>query len=153
MGVTVGGSWAAEKARVRRDIASCLAALKGSAYTPRQLDQVVRSCIIPIFRYGAGLIDWTDAELDAITASWASARRMAWKLAPGTPNCLHTLHCLDGGGHLPHAKVLWAKEMMSLWAMCRQFNDELCTMAKWEWEHSVRWVGCHNDSEAAKGLT
>ena len=111
-----------------------------------------RACIIPIFRYGAGLVDWTPRELDSITAMWANARRRAWKLAPGTPNCMHTLHRLDGGGGIPHARTIWAKEMMNLWASCRMFDDELRTMAKWEWENSVRWIGCHNDREAVKEL-
>lgn len=68
MQVAAGGSWAREKTRVRRDTAACIQALRGSVYSPRQLDQVVRACIIPIFRYGAGLVDWTDRELDAMTA-------------------------------------------------------------------------------------
>ena len=151
--IAIGGSWAREKARVKRDIAACILALKGSPYNPRQLDQVVWACILQIFRYGAGLVDWTSKELDGITAMWANARRLAWKLAPGTPHCLHTLHRLDGGGDLPHAKVLWAKEMTSLWSTCRQYDDELRTMALWEWENSPLWIGCHNDGEAAAELT
>ena len=152
MQVAAGGSWAREKARVRRDTAECIRALRGSVYSPRQLDQVVRSCIIPIFRYGAGLVDWTDTELDAMTAMWATAQRMAWKLAPGTPHCLHTLHRLDGGGGILHAKVIWAKEMTGLWSACRKFDDELRQIATWEWNHSVNWVGCHNDREAGREL-
>lgn len=151
--VAVGGSWAREKARVRCDTAACIAALKGSPYNPQQLDQVVRACIVPIFRYGAGLVDWTSRELDGITAMWANARRLAWKLAPGTPHCLHTLHHSDGGGSIPHAKTLWAKEMTNLWSTCRQYDDELRKIALWEWENSVKWIGCRNDNEAASELT
>ena len=32
--VAIGGSWAREKARVRRDITECVTALKGSIYSP-----------------------------------------------------------------------------------------------------------------------
>ena len=152
MQVAAGGSWAREKARVRGDTAACIQALRGSVYSPRQLDQVVKACIIPLFRYGAGLVDWTERELEAMTAMWANARRVAWKIAPGTPHCLHTLHRLDGGGGLPQAKVIWAKEMEGLWTACRRFDDELRQIATWEWENSVRWVGCFNDRDAAKEL-
>ena len=150
--MAAGGSWAREKARVRRDTASCIQALKGSAYSPRQLDQVVKACIIPLFRYGAGMVDWTERELESMTAMWANARRLAWKLAPGTPHCLHTLHRLDGGGGIPSAKVIWAREMTGLWLACRKFDDNLRRLAVWEWENSVKWVGCTNDREASREL-
>ena len=111
---------------------------------------MVRACLIPIFRYGAGLVDWSDQELDRITSMWANARRLAWKLAPGTPHCLHTLHRLDGGGHIPHARILWAKEMQRLWSMCRMHDDDLRTIAQWEWSHSAAWVGGMNDQDASR---
>ena len=52
---------------VCRNIMECVAALHHSPYTPHQLDQVVRVCLLPMFRYGAGLVDWTNVELDLIT--------------------------------------------------------------------------------------
>ena len=118
MEIAGGGSWAAEKARVRRTLAEAVAALRHSPYTPSQLEQVVLACLIPIFRYWAGLVDWTERELSQITATWANARRLAWKLAPGSPHCLHTLPRAQGGGQLPHTCVLWAKEMMGLVTAC-----------------------------------
>ena len=153
MMISGNGSWAAEKSRVRQSLAECIQALKGSPYSPRQLDQVVHSCLLPIFRYGAGMVDWTSRELDDITAMWANARRIAWKLPSGSPHCLHTLHRQDGGAHLPHAKTLWAKEMMTLINACRQHDDDLRVMTEWEWRHSVRWVGSANDRDAARELT
>ena len=93
-----GGSWAIEKARVRRKLKDCISALKGSPYLPQQLDRVVRACMLPLFRYGAALVEWTDRELDDVTRIWANARRLAWKLAPGSPNALHVLPPEMGGG-------------------------------------------------------
>jgi hypothetical protein len=132
MEIAASGSCAREKARVRRNIAEAVSALKNSPYTAIQLDQVVRACILPIFRYGAGLVDWTDAELERITSMWATARRLAWKLAPGAPHCLHVLNRAQGGGQLPHARVLWAREVMGLLTACRQHDDDLRRMAEWE---------------------
>ena len=73
MEISPGGSWTREKQRVRRKLQECIAALKGSPYLPNQLDQVVRACLLPIFRYGAGMVDWTAAELAQITRMWANA--------------------------------------------------------------------------------
>ena len=72
-----GGSWAVEKQRVKARMQECISALRGSPYLPHQLDQVVRACLFPIFRYGAALVNWTDHELDLITNKWAQARRLA----------------------------------------------------------------------------
>eukprot|EP00961_Rhodomonas_salina_P281230 3799731-Rhodomonas_salina.1 len=54
-------------------------------------------------RYGAALVDWTDRELDQITSTWATARSLAWMLAPGIASSLHTLSSDIGGGGLQHA--------------------------------------------------
>ena len=131
----------------------CITALKGSPYLPQQLDQVVRACMLPIFRYGAALVNWTDPELDLITNKWAQARRLAWKLAPGTLNALHLLEASRGGGHIPSAKVLWVKEMLQLISMCRAHDDELRTLMHWEWGESRKWIGFVNDDECARELT
>lgn len=153
MEIAAGGSWTVEKARVRRALSDAITALRNSPYTPRQLDQVVRACLLPIFRYGAGLVDWMEVELDSITVMWATARRLAWKLAPCTPHCLHTLSKAQSGGQLPHARLLWAKEMMGLLTACRTHDDELRRLAEWEWSHSAAWVGCFTDTGAAAELT
>ena len=83
---------------MRRKLKDCIAALKGSPYLPQQLDRVVHACMLPLFRYGAALVEWTDLELDEITRIWANAWRLAWKLAPGSPNALHLLPSEMGGG-------------------------------------------------------
>ena len=153
MEVSPGGGWTVEKQRVRSKLAECVSALKGSPYLPEQLDQVVRACLLPIFRYGAGLVDWTDRELQQITNIWATARRLAWKLAPGSPHALHTLSSEWGGGDIPAAKLLWAKEMMSLWNSVRIHDDSLRRVAHWEWQHSREWIGCNSDDDAAHELT
>ena len=148
-----GGRWAVEKARVRRKLRDCIAALKGSPYLPNQLDRVVRACMLPIFRYGSALVDWTDRELDEITRIWANARRLAWKLAPGTPTALHTLAGETGGGGIPHAKLLWAKEIWGLLQTCTAHEDVLKTLTHWEWNNSMQWVGVDDEQAAARELT
>lgn len=148
-----GGQWAVEKARVRRKLRDCIAALKGSPYLPHQLDRVVRACMLPIFWYGVALVDWTDRELDAITRIWANARRLAWKLAPGTPHALHTLATEWGGGGIPHARLLWAREQWSLLQTCTAHDDTLKRLTQWEWSNSLAWLGVDTEQEAARELT
>ena len=83
---------------------------------------------------------------------WATAQQLAWKLAPGLPNCLHTLSSAQGGGNLSHERVLWAKEILCLLTACCTQNDELRVMAEWEWTHSLKWIGCSTDASAALEL-
>ena len=142
------GSWAVEKARVRQKLSDCITALKGSPYLPHQLDMVVRACMLPLFRYGSALVTWTDRELDEITRIWGNARRLAWKLAPGAPTALHTLPTELGGGGIPHAKLLWTREMWALLQMCTAHDDDLQTVTHWEWRNSPMWVGAHSDKES-----
>eukprot|EP00961_Rhodomonas_salina_P086438 1161902-Rhodomonas_salina.1 len=59
--------------------------------TTRTGHRVVQACLLPMFTYGSALVDWSDCELQRITAMWASGRRLAWKLAPGAPHALHLL--------------------------------------------------------------
>ena len=151
--VSVGGGWGREKARVRAKLSECFDALKGSIYNPAQLDKVVRACLVPIFRYGAGVVKWTDRELDRITDMWCTGRRLAWKLPPGTSHCIHSLPHSHGGGNIPHAKHVWVKEMYSTLSQCAAHNDDLKKIMKWEWVHSREWVGCTTDDDAARELT
>ena len=151
--ICVGGSWHTEKMRVRRKLAESVSALKTSPYQPHQLEQVVRACLLPTFRYGAALVPWTDRELDSITSTFANGRRLAWKLPPGSPTAMHTLSTGLGGGAIPHARLLWAKEMHTLLTMCRAFDDDLNRMLVWEWTNSRTWIGCDSDEDAADELT
>ena len=151
--VAVGGGWGREKARVKAKISECFTALKGSVYFPSQLDKVVRACLLPIFRYGSGLVAWTDHELDSITNMWCTGRRLAWKLPPGTSHCLHSLPLSQGGGEIPHAKHVWLKEMQSTLSQCSAHNDDLRKICRWEWKNSREWVGCGTDAAAAIELT
>ena len=151
--VAVGGSWGREKARVRAKISECFTALKRSIYHPAQLDKVVRACLIPIFRYGSGLVQWTDRELDKITDMWCTGRRLAWKLPPGTSHCVHSLPLTHGGGEIPHAKHVWLKEMHSTLSQCDAHNDDLRKICRWEWTNSREWLGCGTDKAAAAELT
>eukprot|EP00961_Rhodomonas_salina_P013984 187328-Rhodomonas_salina.1 len=60
---------------------------------------------------------------------------------------LSTQHCR---GQMPHAKLLWAKEMLSMWGACRAHKDTLASMVEWEWVNLQKWIGCTTqaDSEA-----
>ena len=114
MEVSPGRSWTREKQRVRRKLRECITALKGSPYLPNQLDQVVRACLLLIFRYGAGLVDWTPSELQQITRVWANARRLAWKIAPGSQHALDTLGTKWGGDLSPPHTCCGLRKCMAI---------------------------------------
>ena len=37
-----------------------------------------------------------------------------------------------------------------MWSTCRMHDNDLRTIAKWEWSNSLAWVECMNDHDAAK---
>ena len=78
---------------------------------------------------------------------------MVWKIAPGSPHSLHKLSSKWGGGAIPSAKLLWAKEMLSLWNAVRLHDNALRKLAHWEWINSLAWIGCSTDVDTAKELT
>ena len=82
---TIMGDFAAEKAHVLAEMKLQLEALKGNAVLLRSLEElVIKVGVVPVFRYSAGLVDWTKTELEQISKLWIGAFKHAWTLPRST---------------------------------------------------------------------
>lgn len=82
--MTMLGDFAAEKDHVRQEMRRRLAALKEDRVLSRpEKELVIVTAVCSVFRYSAGIVDWTKTELDDITKSWISAFKQAWSLPLG----------------------------------------------------------------------
>eukprot|EP00961_Rhodomonas_salina_P239824 3239842-Rhodomonas_salina.1 len=79
--LTLTLDWKFKKQAVRDKIAKAMAVLHGSAYTYDQLDTVVRTCIVPLFRYSAAITPWTQAELSQLSMAFELAIKQALLVA------------------------------------------------------------------------
>jgi hypothetical protein len=77
---TVTGDFSAEKQYVLDEMRQRLTALKEDriqVLSRRQREQIIVIAICSVFRYSAGLVDWTKTELDSISKMWAQAYKHA----------------------------------------------------------------------------
>ena len=65
--------------------------LKKHFHDTDQIDRVMRTAIIPIFRYSSPLLGWTERELIELHQLWVQGFKAAYGLSPGTANALLTL--------------------------------------------------------------
>ena len=81
--MTMLGDFSAEKEHVRSEMRQRLAALKEDRVLSRpEKELIIVTAVCSVFRYSAGIVDWTKAELDDITNSWISAFKQAWNPPP-----------------------------------------------------------------------
>ena len=65
---TVMGDFTAEKQYVLAEMQQRLTALKDDrALSRREKEQIIVIAVCSVFRYSAGLVDWTKTELDSIS--------------------------------------------------------------------------------------
>ena len=70
--------FSAEKQYVLAEMQQRLTALKEDrALSRREKEQIVVITVCSVFRYSAGLVDWTKTELDSISKMWAQAYKQA----------------------------------------------------------------------------
>ena len=81
--MTMLGDFSAEKEHVRSEMRQRLAALKEDRVPSHpEKELIVVTAVCSVFRYSAGIVDWTKTELDDITKSWISAFKQAWTPPP-----------------------------------------------------------------------
>ena len=76
-------NWRTHKDTVLSKIESAIDSLRDAVYQPTQLEEMVRVCVVPLFRYSASLVSWTAGELAALSTKLAGAIKVAWKVNQG----------------------------------------------------------------------
>jgi hypothetical protein len=117
--ITLSCSWRHEKAYIIEETRQRLQALTDCAL-PRHSAKAeyVKIGIAPVFQYSAGLVPWSDTELEQITSLWAAGCRAAWGFPMALDSAAMRLTRKMAGKASPSARVLWMKDVESLLAQC-----------------------------------
>ena len=78
--VSLSLNWATEKRYVMAKMYHAIEQLRNTCFTRAQLLMLFRVCVIPIFRYSAPLVPWTQKELHSIDRLWSKAIKYALRL-------------------------------------------------------------------------
>ena len=78
--VSILMNWDEHKRQVMEKIDQAMEFLKDTLYLPTQVEEMVRVCVVPLFRYSAGLVPWTKTELATLTTKFGIAIKQAWKV-------------------------------------------------------------------------
>ena len=123
---TVTGDFSAEKQYVLAEMQQRLTALKDDrALSRREKEQIIVIAVCSVFRYSAGLVDWTKTELDSISKMWARAYKQAWgfsKCMDGSPIILDQS---EGGRGCPSATKMWIREALDTLDQCLSLPGEI----------------------------
>ena len=78
------GDFSAEKAHVCSTMKRRLDALaEHRVLSQKEKEVLIYTSVCSVFRYSAGFVNWSTAELDSISKMWARAYKRAWTL-PGS---------------------------------------------------------------------
>ena len=82
--MALNGDFSAEKAHVCSTMKQRLDALaEDRVLSQKEKEVIIYTAVCSVFRYSAGFVDWSKAELDSISRMWARAYKRAWTL-PGS---------------------------------------------------------------------
>eukprot|EP00961_Rhodomonas_salina_P147255 1981604-Rhodomonas_salina.1 len=107
-------------------------ALNGAIYLPHQLEEMVRVCVIPTFRYSASLVPWTDTDLRGISDKFGITMKNAMKVNKGCANAVIQLPQAMGGWNTPNAEELYFRELWGVYQQCMTRDDAVKGMLAWE---------------------
>ena len=145
---------AAEKAHVltaTKDLVT-VAGEHSSRYLLCQMVPAMHMVATARFRYSAPLVPWTDAELQEVHRTWLQVDRASWRLPSGYPSAPLVFPTENGGGAVPHPRVLLvqalAKHLEQLVALPDQLRED--TIARFR--RLCDTCGCHTSAELARVL-
>lgn len=141
--------WLFKKASVLERIRYAIKFLKDTVYTYKQLDRVVRTCIVPVFRYSAAIVQWTKSELGEITVIFNRAMRGAWKLPCSFSGVVLQTPTLMGGLGAPNAETLQFQEIWGLYEQSLMHDDRVQQLMRWEFEETKARRGCSTLQQVA----
>ena len=122
-----------------------LAALKEDRVLSRpKKELIIVTAVCSIFRYSAGIADWTKSELDDITKSWISAFMQAWTLPPGSDGSSMILAKSDAGRECPTAADMCTAEVLDFLEQCLCLPREITQIVQQYLYLQCTANGCHS---------
>jgi len=123
--------WDKHKASVIEKMDATIEALKDTLYLSTQVEEMIRVCVVPLFRYSAALVPWTATELAHISTKLGMAIKQAWKVTKhcGRPVLVATGQ--QGGWNAPAAEALALQESWGLLQQAMQHGDDVGQLVEW----------------------
>jgi hypothetical protein len=102
--MALNGDFSAEKAHVCSTMKRRLDALaEDRVLAQKEKEVIICTAVCSVFRYSAGFVDWSKAELDSISRMWARAYKRAWTLPGSMDTSPIILGQPEGGRGCPSA--------------------------------------------------
>ena len=105
---------------------------------------IIVTAVCSVFRYSAGIVDWTKAELDDTTNSWISAFKQAWNPPPGSDGSPMLLAKSDAGRECPTAADMCTAEVLDTLEQCLGLPGEISQIVQQYLYLQCTANGCHS---------
>ena len=103
-----------------------LSALKtDKVLSPTLKEMGIKIGVVPVFRYSAGVVPWSRAELEQISKLWMTAYKQAWSFSSNMDGSPIVLNRDDGGRECPSAVEEWTQAVLDLWDKCISLPGEI----------------------------
>ena len=112
--VSILMDWEVHKTQVLEKVTLGMEALKDTLYLPSQVEEMVRMCVVPLFRYSASLVPWTKSELALISTKFGIAVKQAWNVTKQCGKPILQATTKLGGLQVPFAETLLLQEQWGL---------------------------------------
>ena len=120
--ISLSLDWRREKQYVVEKMTHAVEQLRKTCYTRSQVMMLFRTCVIPIFRYSAALVPWTDSELYEIDKLWSRAVKYSLHLPLSFNLAPILLDRAQGGMGLEPASNFMLKEIQIHVRQCLQMG-------------------------------
>ena len=101
------------------------------------MELVVKIGVVPVFSYSAGLVNWSNTELDKITRMWISAFKCAWTLPRSTDSTPMVLDLKEGGRECPSAVGVCIRWVLDVLDQCIDLTGEISKFVIHHLQHCV----------------
>ena len=106
--------------------------------------EYVKIGIAPIFRYSAGLVPWSDAELSQLSSLWASGVKAGWGFPSSMDTAAVRVSSKLAGKHSPSALSIWMQDVEGLLSQCSIQPGLIQDLVAREVQSTCRAHGCRN---------
>jgi hypothetical protein len=143
--ITLTGDFKAEKAHVLKEMQARIELLAvDKVLSPSLKELLLTTGITSVFRYSAGLVPWTRAELLSINQLWLTAYKRIWhgtaaRGIDGTPLLLDEKH---GGRSCPSAVDVWTRDALGVLEQCLLVPGEISQIVLHQLKQTCHDHGC-----------
>jgi hypothetical protein len=108
-----------------------------------EMELFIVTAVCSVFRYSAGLVDWTKTVLDNITKSWVSVFKLAWSVTQGSDGSHMILAKSDTGSKCTIAADICTTEFLDTLEQCLCLPGEISQIVRQYLYIQLKENGCH----------